>query len=124
MIIYYFNKNIIREGSNFGNFKKEFFQSKEELIDSVERVLRGCVCNYYERMLTDDELESIIEQTMPDFDFYSVQTIREYGKKITLKCFKTFKEAEEYCGEISSRKIIGQYYGKFYRNISMEEFLK
>lgn len=118
MAIYYFNKNIIREGFNFGNFKKDFFQSKEELIDSVERILKDCVCNYYERKLTDDELKSIIDETMADFDFYSVQTIGTYGSKITLKCFKTFKEAEEYCEGLSNRKIIGQHFKANYREIS------
>lgn len=117
MTIYYFSKEIVREGFNFGNFKEEFFQSKEELINSVERILRDCVCNYYERMLTDDELKSIINETMSAFDFYSVQTIGKYGKKTTLKCFKTFEEAEKYCGEISSRKIIGQHFEANYREI-------
>lgn len=41
MIIYYFGGDIIREGITLGNFKKDFFQSKEELISTTEKILKG-----------------------------------------------------------------------------------
>lgn len=39
MTIYYFSGDIIREGIPLGNFKKEFFQSKEELISAMENFI-------------------------------------------------------------------------------------
>lgn len=120
MTIYYFGRDIIREGITLGNFKKDFFQSKEELISTTEKILKGGFLDG--KALTEKELNSIIEETMPDFDFYSVQFISAYGEEITQACFKTYEEAKEYCKKWQNRKVIGQHYGKFYRNISMEEF--
>ena len=120
MTIYYFGGDIIREGITLGNFKKDFFQSREELISTTEKILKGGFLDG--KTLTEKELNSIIEETMPDFDFYSVQFIGAYGEKITQACFKTYEEAVEYCKEWRNRKVIGQHYGKFYRIISMEDF--
>lgn len=115
MTIYYFDSDII-----LGNFKKDFFQNKKELISVVERILKG---GFLDRTtLTEKELNSIIEKTVLDFDFYSVQFIGTYGQKITQACFKTYGEVVEYCKEWQNRKIIGQYYGKFYREINETDF--
>lgn len=120
MTIYYFDNDIIREGVVLGNFKKDFFQNKEKLISVIEQILKG---NFLDgKTLTEKELNSIVEETMPDFDFYSVQFIGAYGQKITQACFKTHEEAEGYCKEWRNRKIIGQHYGKFYRKINEENF--
>ena len=120
MTIYYFNDDIIREGIILGNFKKDFFQSKKELISVVERILKGGFLDG--TALTEKELNSIVKETVPDFDFYSVQFIDIYGQKITQACFKTYGGAVEYCKEWRNRKIIGQHYGKFYREIDEIDF--
>lgn len=111
MTIYYFDSDII-----LGNFKKDFFQNKKELISVVERILKG---GFLDRTtLTEKELNSIVEETVPDFDFYSVQFVDTYGQKITQACFKTYKEAVEYCKEWRNRKVIGQHFKANYREIS------
>lgn len=120
MTIYYFSGDIIREGIILGKFKKEFFQSKEELISTVERILKGGFLDG--KTLTEKELNSIVEETMPDFDFYSVQFIGTYGQNITQACFKTYEEAVEYCKGWRNRKIIGQHYGRRYREIEERDF--
>jgi hypothetical protein len=86
-----------------------------ELIQTAE--------NYLESRLTKKEVDSITEQEVPDFDFYSIQCWCDgFGNDgYTSICFKTKEEAEEYIKKNKDDledevQIVGQWFGKTYRN--------
>lgn len=107
MIIYYFSKAIKRPCYDMGNCKEKQFTSKSDLINYATSWLNV-------DSLTQKELNTIVSEEIPDYDFYSVQSF--YGCEIYTEAnFKTLEEAQEYIKQNNdgNMEIVGQYWGKY-----------
>jgi serine protease inhibitor ecotin len=125
MKIYYFPKPIIRK-SNYhkginlscGTGRMKEYTSKEELIADFEEMLD---CN---DSLTAEEIESIVCEDVPDYDYYTIQYIEDdfNGYITTAVTFKTYEECvawlADYTHEYEHKlTIVGQRWGTDYREV-------
>lgn len=110
MIIYYFKNGIERPNYSFGDGKEDLHQTAESLIKSAESFING--------KLTAKEKKSIISEQIPDYDYYAIQGWCDgFGNDTyTITCFLSLKEAENYIKEHNNYQIMGQWFGKEYRN--------
>ena len=110
MTIYYFKKDIERTHYHFGNGKEEYHQTAESLIKSAESFIEG--------KLTAKEIKSITSMQVPDYDYYAVQGYCDgFGNDTyTVTCFLSLKEAENYVSNHKYYQVVGQWFGKEYRN--------
>ena len=125
MKIYYFSKPIIRK-SNYcksinlscGTGRMNEYTSKEELITEFEEMLD------YNDSLTAEEIESIVCEDIPDYDYYTIQYIDDDFNMyiITAVTFKTYEECvawlADYAHEYEHKlTIVGQRWGTDYREV-------
>ena len=110
MTIYYFKENIERTCYHFGNGREEYNQTAESLIKSAESFING--------RLTRREIDLITSEQVPDYDYYAVQGWCDgFGNDTyTITCFLTLKEAENYARKLENCQVVGQWFGKEYRN--------
>lgn len=114
MRIYFFSKDIERKHYSYGTGKYNNFTSAEELIASAE--------NFFERenpRITEKEKNLIVSEEIPDYDFYAVQDWCDgFGNDtVTLATFKTKQECDNFISqERNGAVIVGQHFGKEYRN--------
>lgn len=119
MKIYYFSKDIRRNGGEYGNGQSEEFTSKEELIREFEEWLD----DNGDSPLSKKELESIVCEDMPDYDFYTIQYMVDgFGHDTsTIVALKTYEECQTWIAnnfdkdENETPQIVGQFWGKSYR---------
>ena len=110
MTIYYFKKDIRRPHSVFGGGKEDLHQTVESLIESAESFIGG--------KLTAEEKKSITSEQIPDYDYYAIQGWCDgFGNDTyTITCFLSLEEAENYAKKHKDCEIMGQWFGKEYRN--------
>ena len=114
MTIYYFSKNITKNGWKYGTGKSKLFQTKEELIKDANTFFEECGC----KRLSKKDV-GCITSTELAYDFYSVQSYCDgFGNDTyTVCCFKTFTEARKYVERTEGEfKIVGQRWGVDYNN--------
>lgn len=107
MIIYYFNKTINKPCYRLGSCKEKRFTSKCDLINYAINWLNV-------DSLSQEELNAITTEEIPDYDFYSIQSF--FCSEIyTEAIFKTMEEAQEYIKKKNddNMEIVGQYWGEY-----------
>lgn len=110
MKIYYFKRDINRPHNFFGTGKEDYYTTELDLIIAAE--------SFFGKKLTQKEINLIVSDEVPDFDYYAVQGWCDgFGNDTYTKtCFKTLKEAQNYVRKSAEGyKIVGQWFGKDYR---------
>lgn len=111
MKYFYFKEPIQRWDNIYKKFFKYYLsnsllKTKEEFIEYINNLLKK---SHYE-LLTEEEIKTIDEQDIPEYDFYIVYNMSEYSFPKSCKYFKNLEEAKKYKEENHYEEIEGKYF--------------